>query len=221
MEMSSGRYSTSSVSHLRVARAPGGTWDGNALKSPPPQGYPTLPPNWESLNQLTATKPKFQTVVHQFMAMVWGGVTDDPAKNNQTDFSIVPYLQAPGKTYTPPFGIGTAPFYYWQRSLDSYTQILQLLDQSIGNVIASMHPDVAKNTMIMFTSDHGDYAGAHGFVSGKTGSFYDEAVQYRSSSSTQLDVSPATSMSFETILRHRWTFCGSSSVSATTAVNHG
>jgi uncharacterized sulfatase len=61
--------------------------------------------------------------------------------------------------------------------LDSYTQILQLLDQSIGNVIASMHPDVAKNTMIMFTSDHGDYAGAHGLVSGKTGSFYDEAVR--------------------------------------------
>jgi arylsulfatase A-like enzyme len=40
-----------------------------------------------------------------------------------------------------------------------------------------MPPDVAANTIIIFTSDHGDYVGAHGLVSGKTGSFYDECVR--------------------------------------------
>jgi uncharacterized sulfatase len=152
----------------------GVTWDQNALKDPPPLRYPPLPPNWESLDQLEATKPKFQTVVHEFMAMVWGGVTDD---STQTKFTIDPYPQASGKTYSPPYGIGTAPFNYWHRSLDSYTQILQIVDGNIGEVISALPKEVADNTIIMFTSDHGEYAGAHGFVSGKTGSFYDECVR--------------------------------------------
>ena len=143
-------------------------WAGNELQSPPQNGYPTVPPNWESLDALQS-KPKFQTVAHEFMALVWGGVTDDP---NQTAFSIDPY-----PTPTVQWGIGTGPYSYWQRSLDSYTQILQVLDQNIGQVVDALTPEVAQNTVIIFTSDHGDYASAHGFVSGKTGTFYDEAVR--------------------------------------------
>jgi arylsulfatase A-like enzyme len=143
-------------------------WAQNVLQSPPNFGYPTVPPNWESLDHLQ-TKPKFQTVSHQFTALVWGGVTDNPT---QTSFSIVPY-----PTPTLQWGIGTAPFSYWQRSLDSYTQILQLLDKNIGKVVDAMPPEVAQNTVIIFTSDHGDYASAHGLVSGKTSTFYDEAVR--------------------------------------------
>jgi arylsulfatase A-like enzyme len=143
-------------------------WGSNALNTPPPNGYPTVPPNWESLDSLQS-KPKFQTVAHEFMALVWGGVTDDSTQNG---FTIDAY-----PTPTPQWGIGTAPYSYWQRSLDSYTQILQVLDQNVGQVIDALTPEVAQNTVIIFTSDHGDYASAHGFVSGKTGTFYDEAVR--------------------------------------------
>jgi uncharacterized sulfatase len=52
---------------------------------------------------------------------------------------------------------------------------MMIVDQQIGRLVKAVPADVAANTVIVFTSDHGDYAGAHGFVSGKIGSLYDEA----------------------------------------------
>ena len=75
-------------------------------------------------------------------------------------------------------GVGKAPFSYWQRSLDSYTQIMTVVDGSIGKVLnafGDLPRTVQQNTVIVFMSDHGEYAGAHGFVSGKVGSLYEEA----------------------------------------------
>jgi uncharacterized sulfatase len=99
--------------------------------------------------------------------MVWGGATDDPKQHN---FSIASY-PSPPDTY----GIGVAPFAYWRRGLDSYTQIMSIVDEHVGNVVDAMPADVAANTVIVFCSDHGEYAGAHGFLSGKAASCYDEA----------------------------------------------
>lgn len=152
------------------AKAPVGVpWGQDLLKAPPSNGYPPLPPNWESLDHLQANKPGCQTVAHQFMAMVWGGVSDE---RTEGAFSVVPYPQPPNT-----WGVGTAPFTYWQRSLDSYTQIQNLLDGRIGEVLAALPPAVAANTVVIFTSDHGEYAGAHGFVSGKTSTAYNEALR--------------------------------------------
>jgi uncharacterized sulfatase len=142
------------------------SWDANPLKSPPSYGYPSLPPNWESGDQLAANKPSTQTFIREFSAFVWGGVTDDP---NQDQFTIAPFPGEEG------YGTGLAPYSYWQRSLDSYTQVLSAVDQQIGRVLGALPPDVAANTVIVFTSDHGDYSGAHGLVSNKAGSGYDEA----------------------------------------------
>lgn len=140
-------------------------WNENPLKSPPSYGYPELPANWESAKALTANKPSTQIYAQTFQGAVWGAVADDPA---QKSISISAY---PGSTVT---GVATAPFSYWQRSLDSYTQTMIMVDKHIGTVIDAIPPDVAANTVIVFCSDHGDYAGAHGFVSGKVGSVYDE-----------------------------------------------
>jgi hypothetical protein len=74
----------------------------------------------------------------------------------------------------PPYGIAKASYSYWQRSLESYTQIMHILDDRIGDVINALPHAVASNTIIILTSDHGEYAGAHGFVSGKASSAYDE-----------------------------------------------
>ena len=147
-------------------------WGQNPLKSPPSFGYPTLPPNWESANEIARNKPTTQTFTRAFQEAVWGGVTDDP---RATDFSIVEYLTNPGFVpFVPPYGVAKAPFSYWQRSLDCYTQIMTILDESVGAVLDALPDQFANNTVIVFTSDHGEYASAHGFVSGKAGSVYEE-----------------------------------------------
>jgi arylsulfatase A-like enzyme len=160
-------------------------WEVNQLKSPNPLGYPAIPPNWESAQTLAANKPSTQTYARLFQEGVWGGVSDDPS---QQDFSLIPYPPAP---YPPinskydnsqgnpkPLGVAVAPYSYWQRSLDSYTQIMQVVDGAIGTVMdqfTRLPASVQNNTVIVFMSDHGEYAGAHGLVSGKVGTLYDEA----------------------------------------------
>src|SRR5215831_13300066 len=145
-------------------------WETNPLKDPPSFGYPAVPPNWESAAQIANNKPPQQTLARLFQAATWGGVSDDPSA---TDFSTI--FEYP--TVQPldiPIGVLNAPFSYWQRSLDSYTQIMTILDGNIGLVLDALPRQVAENTVIVFTSDHGDYASAHGFVSGKVGSCYEE-----------------------------------------------
>jgi arylsulfatase A-like enzyme len=152
--------------------APRYNWDTNPLKTPPSLAYPPVPPNWESADHIADTKPSTQTYARLLQEAIWGGVNDDP---NATDFSIVEYHTNPKyPRVIPPYGIGKAPYSYWQRSLESYTQIMQILDGRIGEVINALPRAVADNTIIILTSDHGEYAGAHGFVSGKAGSAYDE-----------------------------------------------
>ncbi|WP_159711775.1 sulfatase-like hydrolase/transferase, partial [Geminicoccus flavidas] len=142
-------------------------WADNPLKSPGRYGYPPLPPNWESAARIEARKPPTQAFTRLFQQFVWGGVADD---SKQRDFGVVPY-PVPSLDY----GVAYAPHRYWERNLDSYTQIMGIVDQRIGEVLAALPKDVARDTVIVFTSDHGEYAGAHGFVSGKVGTLYDEA----------------------------------------------
>jgi arylsulfatase A-like enzyme len=147
-------------------------WDTNQLKSPPCFRYPLLPPNWQNPRNYAATgKPTTHTFIQQFQEAVWGGVTANP---RQRGFRVRPY--ANGDTG---FGIGFAPFHYWQRGLDSYTQITQILDQQIGAVLDQFHQlprSIIENTVIIFASDHGEYNGAHGFVQGKIGTVYEECM---------------------------------------------
>jgi uncharacterized sulfatase len=139
---------------------------------PPSYGYPVLPSNWERYQDLQRNKPSQQVAAYSAQAAVWGGAQE--LKDRQ-EFSIEAYPSIPGEGSTASnIGIAKAPFSYWQRNLDSYTQFMQLVDQRIGEVVAALPADVAENTVIVFTSDHGEYAGAHGFLSGKVGSAYKE-----------------------------------------------
>jgi uncharacterized sulfatase len=147
-------------------------WRTNKLKSPPSYGYPLLPPNWESPNQFAQRKkPTTHTYIQEFSTAVWGGVTANPL---QFGFQVKPYGNG-----DLGIGIGESPFYYWQRGLDSYTQITQIVDQQIGAVLDQLQKlpqSVIDNTVIVFASDHGEYNGAHGFVQGKIGTVYEEAL---------------------------------------------
>jgi len=52
---------------------------------------------------------------------------------------------------------------------------MSIVDQRVGEVLAALPRAVADNTIVVFSSDHGEFAGAHGFAAGKAGSVYDEA----------------------------------------------
>ncbi len=135
--------------------------------SPRRYGYRQVPVNWEPESAL-GDKPSAHAFARDVQALIWGGVTDS---KKQTDFTLQPYLDGS----KPQYQIGTAPWGYWEKSLDSYTQMMVMVDQHIGTVLASVPRDVAKNTVFIMMSDHGEYAGAHGMVSGKIGTAYDEA----------------------------------------------
>ena len=135
--------------------------------NPPRLGFPTLPPNWESIAQLEANKPSSQVFARRFTELVWGGIDEDP---NATGYTLQDYpIENSG------LKIGTAPYSYWERGMDSYTQVLNMVDAHIGTVVGALSPEVAANTVIVFTSDHGDFSGAHGFPANKAGTVYDEA----------------------------------------------
>lgn len=152
----------------------------NILVNPPSYGYPATAPNWQTKAVIESTKPSAQILNRQFCEMEWGGIAET---QGGPAFSMAAYPDARSYSYTPPtnsngqqYGIGISPFSYWQKGLDLYTYIQTLVDKQIGRVLDAMTPEVAKNTVVVFTSDHGDYAGAHGIVAGKTFTMYDEAL---------------------------------------------
>ncbi len=148
-------------------------WDVDKLKNPPHYGYPDLPPNWETEKDWEhQKKPTTQTFIKNFCNLNWGGASSDPT---QTEFTLVPYA-----TTDPSSNIGGAygPFSYWRRGMDCYTQVMELVDAQIGRVVDALHclsPEVIENTVIVFTSDHGEYNGAHGLLQGKMATVYEEA----------------------------------------------
>jgi uncharacterized sulfatase len=135
---------------------------------PPPLGYPALPPNWESADDLVEHgKPQAQQFFREFQQLVWGAASDDPQAR---DFTLAPSPIQPER-----YGMGVAPFSYWSRGLDLYAYVMTLVDEQIGRVVSAVPKDQLANTVFVFASDHGEYNGAHGFLSGKVGTAYREA----------------------------------------------
>jgi arylsulfatase A-like enzyme len=66
----------------------------------------------------------------------------------------------------------------WLSFLDLYTKLQREVDHHVGHVLRTLHsrPDVAANTVIVFTSDHGEYGASHG-LRGKGASAYEEAIR--------------------------------------------
>ncbi|MFR9749491.1 sulfatase-like hydrolase/transferase [Nocardia sp. 004] len=114
-----------------------------------PRWMNELPPNFESLEQLSR-KPRLQ------MALV--------------EVSIAAFGLAP---YGTPEAMQA-----WIEMRNLYLWLQQQVDIQIGRVLDTLYsqPEVAANTVIIFTSDHGDYAGSHG-LHGKGGGAYDEAIR--------------------------------------------
>ncbi|HEY4426879.1 MAG TPA: sulfatase-like hydrolase/transferase [Solirubrobacteraceae bacterium] len=66
----------------------------------------------------------------------------------------------------------------WLGFLDLYLKLQMQVDQHVGHVLRTLEtrPDVAANTVVVFTSDHGEYGGSHG-LRGKGAGAYEEAIR--------------------------------------------
>ncbi|MFE3226530.1 sulfatase-like hydrolase/transferase [Nocardia sp. NPDC059228] len=114
-----------------------------------PRWINDLPGNFESLEQLSR-KPRLQKALVEVSAVTFG---------------LAPY-GTPGADQE------------WIDMRNLYLWFQQQVDIQIGRVLTELatRPEVAANTVVVFTSDHGDYAGSHG-LHGKGGGAYDEAIR--------------------------------------------
>ena len=66
----------------------------------------------------------------------------------------------------------------WLPFLDLYVKLQLRVDRHVASVLASLarHPKLIENTVVVFTSDHGEYGGSHG-LRGKGAGVYDEAIR--------------------------------------------
>ena len=110
-----------------------------------------LPPNFETPEQLIAQgKPRLQLSLQETAA---------------TSFGPVPFT-------------GPEVQQAWLGMLDLYMKLQLQVDEQVGRVLDALQsrPEVAANTVIVFTSDHGEYGGSHG-LRGKGAGAYDEAIR--------------------------------------------
>jgi arylsulfatase A-like enzyme len=66
----------------------------------------------------------------------------------------------------------------WMPFLDLYVKLQRRVDEHVGRVLHALEsrPEIAANTVVLFTSDHGEYGGSHG-LRGKGGGAYEEAIR--------------------------------------------
>jgi arylsulfatase A-like enzyme len=110
-----------------------------------------LPPNFETPEQLIdRNKPRLQRSLQDTAA---------------SSFGPVPF-SGPDATST------------WLQFLDLYIKLQHEVDRHVGNVLRTLasHPRAAANTVVIFTSDHGEYGASHG-LRGKGAGVYEEAIR--------------------------------------------
>jgi uncharacterized sulfatase len=135
-------------------------------ESDPPCYDYDKPANWESREQMK--RPGAPTLVPAFAALTdftCGGISDDPAES----FHVGPSPMCKG------WNAAYAPASYWTRALDMYTQAMKNVDCEIGLLLDSIPAALRDKMVIVFTSDHGEYASSHG-LQGKGLTAYEETM---------------------------------------------
>jgi len=63
----------------------------------------------------------------------------------------------------------------WRRVTAAHRAVVSFLDSEVGRLLAALRElGLAENTIVVFTSDHGDMLGAHGLVAKGVGTGYEE-----------------------------------------------
>jgi arylsulfatase A-like enzyme len=110
-----------------------------------------LPPNFETPELLSErNKPQLQLSLQDTAA---------------ASFGAVPFT-------------GPEALEMWTGFLNLYLKLQLEVDRHIGRVLHALHsqPEVAANTVVLFTSDHGEYGASHG-LRGKGAGAYEEAIR--------------------------------------------
>ena len=133
--------------------SPGGTCGATACPARPAAArvVPRLPPNFETPELLLERrKPRLQRSLQETAAASFGPVPFSGPEASET----------------------------WLSFLDLYIQLQLEVDRHIGHVMRTLEsrPEVAANTVILFTSDHGEYGASHG-LRGKGASAYEEGIR--------------------------------------------
>jgi arylsulfatase A-like enzyme len=119
-------------------------------ESEPPQWVSQIPPNFETPAELQERgKPLLHRSLQETAARSFGAVP----------FSGPELVSA------------------WSGLMNTYLLLQSYVDRQIGRVLAKLasQPRVSQNTVIVFTSDHGEYGGSHG-MRGKGAAAYEEAI---------------------------------------------
>lgn len=127
-------------------------WPKNPLPDNVPHVFSAKPVNFETADDLRRRgKPQLQIDYMNFMSPLMTGAMD----------------------YTGPDAAAQ-----WARCLDMYLWLHQQVDTQIGRVLDTLaaRPDIDNNTIVVFTSDHGEYAGSHG-LRGKGAAVYEESIR--------------------------------------------
>ena len=115
------------------------------------QVVPRLPPNFETPELLIErNKPLLQRSLQDTAA---------------ASFGPVPFT-------------GLEAVEMWTGFLNLYVKLQLEVDRHVGRVLRALHsqPKVASNTVVVFTSDHGEYGASHG-LRGKGAGAYEEAIR--------------------------------------------
>jgi arylsulfatase A-like enzyme len=125
--------------------------DRVAAEAQAPSVVGELPPNFETPElMIERGKPRLQRSLQETAAASFGPVP-----------------------FTGPEVAGT-----WLRFLDLYAKLQREVDGHIGRVLDALEsrPRLAANTVVVFTSDHGEYGASHG-LRGKGAGAYEEAIR--------------------------------------------
>ena len=123
----------------------------SATEASAPSAIGKLPPNFETPEELRARgKPSVQLSLQD---------------TSDLSFGKVPFHGA---------GVTQA----WLPFLDLYVKLQLEVDRQVGAVLRTLHarPEIAANTIVLFTSDHGEYGASHG-LRGKGAGMYEEGIR--------------------------------------------
>ncbi|WIM87152.1 sulfatase-like hydrolase/transferase [Candidatus Mycobacterium wuenschmannii] len=127
-------------------------WPKNPLPENVPHVFSSTPGNFETPDDLhRRNKPRLQLDYQDFMSPLMTGALSYSGPDLQSG---------------------------WARCLDMYLWLQQQVDAQIGRVLDKLasRPEIDRNTVVVFTSDHGEYGGSHG-LRGKGAAAYDEAIR--------------------------------------------
>lgn len=149
------------------------------VQAEPPSRYPTdidlAIPNFQEQHELN-TKPPTQSLVKEVFQYQMGGIYEPDEKSGYTRVPLPQDFHYALAMAHQPDHKAIAPATYWSKALDSYLQVMTMVDRSIGNFMRSLSEDVRQNSIFIFTSDHGEYGSSHG-LQGKGGTVYEEGIR--------------------------------------------